>query len=232
MASRSRGSDLTDFPRPSVAVDVAVLTALPTGSLGVLLHRRSGDRAGQWALPGRFLRDRELLAHSVSVALAEKCGLSTRALARRSARQLHVFDDPERDDRGWVLSVAHLLALPHVDLVTALADRSDVVVAPVVGDRAVAPGRQRHLPYGQDEIVLRALTELRNAYWESPDPEGLLTDGTFTLSALHSLHLAVVDAEWQIDTFRRRMLPFLEDTGDVTAGGPGRPATLYRRVTR
>ncbi|MDP1878599.1 MAG: NUDIX hydrolase, partial [Actinomycetota bacterium] len=60
--TQQRASDLDRFPRPSVAVDVAVMTVTPDHGLGVLLHRRTGDRSGQWALPGRFLRERERLA--------------------------------------------------------------------------------------------------------------------------------------------------------------------------
>lgn len=230
MTPTGRTSDLAGFPRPSLAVDVAVATVLPDQRLGVLVHRRSGDRAGLWALPGRFLRERERLAHAVATTLAEKCGISRRALAGRVPRQLHLFDDPSRDDRGWVLSAAHLLALPYDYLAPLLAQRADIAVAPVVDDRLRTPGRQRALPYGQDEIVARALTELRREYAEEPDPEALLGSAPFTLSELHAVHCAVLDTDWQIDTFRRRMLPMLVHTGEVTTGGPGRPAAQYVRA--
>ncbi|MBK9739929.1 MAG: NUDIX hydrolase [Actinobacteria bacterium] len=223
-------ADLSAFPRPNVAVDVAVVTSPPFGPLAVLVHRRSGDRAGQWALPGRFLRERELLAHAVATALAEKCGLSHEILDDRVPRQLHVFDDPQRDDRGWVLSVAHLLALPHTEITRVLGGRSGLALARVVEDRLVLPNRQRRLPYGQDEIVARAILDLRRSYAELPDPEGLIGSEEFTLSQLRGMHLAVLDRPWQSDTFRRHMLPLLEETGDVTTGGPGRPAALYRRA--
>lgn len=229
MTPKARASNLATFPRPSVAVDVAVVTALPGETLGVLVHRRSGDRAGQWALPGRFLRERERLSHAVATTLAEKCGISRRSLAGREPRQLHLFDDPQRDDRGWVLSAAHLLALPFDELAPLLAQRDDVAVAPVIGERLRVPGRQKSLPYGQDDIVSLSLKELRREYAEAPDPEGLLGPEPFTLSELHAVHCAVLDADWQIDTFRRRMLPMLSDTGLLTSGGPGRPAARYQR---
>lgn len=222
-------ADLSAFPRPSVAVDVAVITSPPFGPLAVLLHRRSGDRAGQWALPGRFLREHERLADAVATALADKCGLSHDILDGRTPRQLHVFDDPARDNRGWVLSVAHLLVLPRTELTSVLEGRGDLTLARVVEDRLVLPNRQRRLPYGQDEIVERAILELRRAYAEAPDPEGLIGREEFTLSELRGMHLAVLDRPWQSDTFRRHMLPLLEETGEVTTGGPGRPAALYRR---
>ncbi|MGA0092652.1 MAG: NUDIX domain-containing protein, partial [Candidatus Nanopelagicales bacterium] len=71
-------SDLALFPRPSVAVDVAVMTVTEAGELGVLIHRRTGDRAGTWALPGRFLRERERLEEAVAKTVEEKCHLSPR----------------------------------------------------------------------------------------------------------------------------------------------------------
>jgi ADP-ribose pyrophosphatase YjhB (NUDIX family) len=223
-------SDLDQYPRPSVAVDVAVMTVTEPGELGVLLHRRTGDRAGIWALPGRFMRERERLADAVQRTLEEKCALPTRALAGRTPRQLHVFDDPDRDDRGWVLSVAHLLVLPIERLDDVVADHPGLTIAPIRDDRPVLPDRQRRLPYGQDEIIARAHAELRHEYRETPDPERFLDTETFTLSELGVVHFAVLGKEhWAIDTFRRKMSRQLRDTGEVTRGGPGRPAALFRR---
>ncbi len=76
------------------------------------MPRRAGARAGGWALPGRFRRERETLADAVERTLEDKCHLNSGDLAGRMPRQLHVFDDPDRDDRGWVLSIAHPLVLP------------------------------------------------------------------------------------------------------------------------
>ena len=93
-------TQLTQFPRPSVAVDTAVLCPVPRRGLHVLLTH-SGD--GAWQLPGSILRPQERLAEAVARCLREKARLVDRATV-----QLHVFDQPDRDDRGWVISVAHL----------------------------------------------------------------------------------------------------------------------------
>src|SRR4051794_40670200 len=95
------GRTLADYPRPSVAVDTAVLTLDPEQGLVVLEVRRPHE-AG-WALPGTFLHEGEVLAQAVDRSLRVKANV--RGL---HPRQLHVFDDPNRDDRGWVLSVAHV----------------------------------------------------------------------------------------------------------------------------
>src|SRR3954453_16352008 len=94
----TRGRKLTDYPQPSVAVDTAVLTLDPERGLVLLEVRRPAGKG--WALPGTFLHEGETLADAVDRSLRDKANV--RGL---HPRQLHVFDDPMRDDRGWVLSV-------------------------------------------------------------------------------------------------------------------------------
>lgn len=229
----STGSDLSRYPRPNVAVDVAVMTITEAGELGVLVHRRTGDRADTWALPGRFLRERERLADAVTRTLEDKGHFTRSSLAGRVPRQLHVFDDPDRDDRGWVLSVAHLLVMPHERLAAVVATHDDLAIAPLRKGRPALPDRQRSLPFGQDEIVARAHDELRVLYRDTPDPEGFLDRDTFTLSELADVHFAVLGKEhWAIDTFRRKMSRQLRETGEQVRGGPGRPAAVFRRRSR
>jgi len=232
-------SDLARFPRPSVAVDVAVLTVLPAGGggsrgsldLAVLLWRRTGRTGtGKWGLPGSFLRERELLAAGVSRTLRDKCGI--RGLA---PRQLRVLDDPARDDRGWVLSVAHLDIAP----ATALTDRrsdAEVRLALVVPPSGAAtprrrsvlalPDGQRRLPFDHEAIVRLALDDLRARYRNRPDPSHLIPE-PFTLRQLRLVHEAVHGSPLQKDTFRRAMLPFLNELDALEEGSLGRPARLY-----
>ena len=221
---------LNKFPAPHVAVDVAVMT-LVAGSLSVLLVQRTGDRSGSWALPGRFVRERERLADTVTVALSEKCGLIPTLLDGRSPRQLHLFDDPNRDDRGWVRSAAQLIALPISLLTAVLDDRSDLRCVPVAEIlNESQPSVQ--LPYGQLEIVRYAALEMQDLYHQFPDPEGLLVESPFTLAELRAVHVGVLGSDWQVDTFRRHMLPLLTDLDQLTVGRPGRPASLYTKPAR
>lgn len=232
----SSGRSLSDYPRPSVAVDTAVLT-VPVGSdsprlpkgrptsglsgLHVLLvrsHRPSGRT--YWGLPGTFIHEGETLRRAALRALETKADLHG-----LNPSQLHVFDDPRRDPRGWVLSVGHLDVV-RWDLVSeALADRDDAElasVAPILsGDRA--------LPYDHDAIVRFAVEELRAQYAEAPDPRRLLRE-PFTLRDLELLHRAIdPDGTPAKDTFRRSMEPLLVDTGEMTSGTVGKPARLFRR---
>ena len=221
---------LNKFPAPHVAVDVAVMT-LVDNSLCVLLVQRTGDKSGSWALPGRFVRKRERLADTVAVALAEKCGLNPALLAGRSPRQLHLFDDPDRDDRGWVMSAAHLIALPFPLIAEVLASRTDLRCVPV-SEILNESHASVQLPYGQVEIVRYATLEMQDLYRQFPDPEGLLVESPFTLAELRAVHVGVLGTDWQIDTFRRHMLPLLTELDQMTVGRPGRPASLYDKPLR
>lgn len=147
-------------------------------------------------------------------ALREKAGV--RGL---KPRQLHVFDDPRRDDRGWVLSVAHLAVVRADRLDARYADRTRLVPT-------ANPGR---LPYGHGDIVARAVDDLRPRYAASPDPDALL-GREFTLRRLRQAHEAVAGRPLQRDWFRRTMEPRLQPTGEFATGVRGRPAELFRRA--
>jgi hypothetical protein len=72
----SAGQTLADYPRPSVAVDAALLTVLPgENCLSVLQVQRAegpgGDPPPGWGLPGTFLHEGELLLDAVQRCLRD-----------------------------------------------------------------------------------------------------------------------------------------------------------------
>ena len=207
----SSGRTLADYPRPSVAVDTAVLTVRDE-RLCVLLVR---DESGEERLPGTFLHPGETLHAAALRALRDKAGVQG-----LDPRQLHVFDDPARDDRGWVLSVAHLDAV-RVDQIP-LSDRT----------RLVAVDEHPVLSYDHTEVVAFAAATLRTEYRAEPDPWHLLppAEDGITIRDLRLLHEAVLGERLVADTFRRTMLPGLEPTGELRRGVRGKPAELFRRA--
>ncbi len=245
LKSMPESTSLEQFPRPSVAVDTAVLCPVAHSGLHVLLIR---SEDGPWQLPGSILRPQERLAEAVARCLREKA-----RLVDRSPVQLHVFDQPDRDDRGWVISVAHLdvLAVSDVGLDGAGApgdtggtDSPDTDSPDAVGELDVlaaprdfdADGRRKMMPVGavaelsaeHQEIVRVAVHRLRSLHERTPDPFGLL-GSEFSLRQLRTLHETVAGVELQADTFRRTMLPLLEPTGRAVTHGRGRPAQTFRR---
>lgn len=211
----SAGLTLNDYPRPSVAVDTAVLTVSGDGRLSVLLVLTNDAAAGgaeEWRLPGTFLHAGETLAMAVLRSLWTKAGVEGLL-----PRQLHVFDETSRDDRGWVLSVAHFDVVRMGRL--AASDRA----------RVVAVDKLPTLNYDHAAIVGFAVDALRFEYGRMPDPAGLI-ESTFTMRELRAVHEAVSGHRLLPDAFRRSMLPQLTATGEFARAGRGRPAELYRRA--
>lgn len=236
----SNGKALADYPHPSVAVDTAVLTVSESGRLSVLLTLTDDSANGgeiEWRLPGTFLHSGETLADAVLRSLREKAGVEG-----LHPRQLQVFDALDRDERGWVLSVAHLVAVP-VDRIP-LTDRT----------RIVPVDELPKLQYDHREIVDVAVKALRYEYRRTPDPANLLPnaayegmvaneaapmsdaaetdepDGAFTMRDLRQLHESVLGKRLVADTFRRMMLPELRATGQIRRGVRGKPAELFVRA--
>lgn len=226
MWTDSSGNTLGDYPHPTLAVDVALLTVIwegRRGQLAVLLHQPDGGfAAGQWCLPGVMVGMQELLADAARRALRDKGGVTG-----ASPGQLQVFDALERDTRGRVVSVAHADVVPAHRLELA-APR---ILAPVVGTRPQLPGRQRRLPFDHNAIVDSAVAWVRSAYQRRADPSRLL-GAEFTLSDLQRVHEAVLGTELVKDTFRRTFSDFLTPTGSERTGAVGRPAAVYRHMTR
>jgi 8-oxo-dGTP diphosphatase len=208
------GRTLADYPRPSVAVDTAVLTVPDGGELSVVLVRPSdGDdpaARGRHRLPGTFLHEGERLAEAVLRSLRDKAGVSG-----LDPRQLHVFDEPDRDDRGRVLSVAHLVTVPSRELVI------DATKAVLVAVAELPP-----LAYRHDAIVELAVAALRAEYATSPDPRRLL-EAPFTLRDLQAVHEAIAGRSMPRDAFRRAMEGVLAATGRTRRGVVGKPARLF-----
>lgn len=198
---------LSEYARPSVTVDTAVLTVDPVyKELRVALVKTP---QGESALPGTFLHENETLQEAANRALADKVGITG-----LSPVQLHVFDSPNRDPRGWVISVAHIAVVPIELLGSAL-------LTPVTyaGD----------LAFDHNEMLNKAVERLRKDYAETPDPWNLLE--SFTLKELRNLHEAIDPNTPLRDSFRRLMQPLVVDTGQMSSGSVGKPSRVWRKET-
>lgn len=226
--------DPSRYERPSVAVDVVLLT-LHEGGLRVVLHRRPAlPAAGQLALPGGFLHLDETLLATARRVLAEKAGLTEELWLE----QLATFDAPDRDRRTRVLSVAHLALVNWARIRPALASAEHAVVAARlrgVDDAGRALLTDEHgaplaLAFDHAEIVGTAVTRVRGKLDYAPVEFQLLGE-EFTLRALQEVHETILGTRLNKDSFRRRMLDSgrLAATGRREEGVGHRPAELFRR---
>jgi 8-oxo-dGTP diphosphatase len=228
-------SNLTKYPRPSVAVDVVALT-VEGGTLHVALYKRSdAPYKGAHALPGGFVHIDESLDDAAARLMQSKAGFSGVFL-----EQLYTFGDVRRDPRGRVITVAYYALVD--------AARFRKMSAPAVSARLSVPwpgetggpvdvlgadGKPLTIGFDHADILGLAVKRLRGKLDYTPVGFQLLPP-EFTLRQLQEVHEAVRAEELNKDSFRRRMLTsgLLEATGARERDVLHRPAELYRFLRR
>ena len=226
------------FDRPSVTVDL-VLLSVREGRLQVLLMRR--DRTpyeGQWCFPGGFVRIEEALEEAARRLLRDKARLSEAFI-----EQLYTFGAVDRDPRARVITVAYyaLVGERPLDLAMQSSDGLALVdvIVPWPGQEggpveARFPGGQAlPLAFDHGRILEMAVKRLRGKLDYSPVGFELLPE-RFTLRQLQEVHEAILGTKLNKPAFRRRMLDkgVLQATGERESGATYRPAELYRFVER
>lgn len=209
--------------RLPIAVDVVALT-VADGALRVLLvDRLLEPYAGRPALPGGFLLDGEDVAGAAVRELTEETGVAPRG----HLEQLRTYGPVGRDPRGPVLSVAHLLFSPVLDLPRAGGDAAAVRWAPV------GPFLEggAHLAFDHDRILADGVERARAKIEYSPLATAFCPE-EFTIAELRRVYEAVWGTRLDPRNFHRkatRSEGFLQATGRVRSEGVGRPAALFRR---
>lgn len=215
----------TDEPaveRPIATVDLSIFALFPEGLRILLVRRGNTPFEGEWALPGGWLHaneDSDLEAAARRV-LKDKTGIETSYL-----EQLRAFGDPDRDPRGWSISVAYM-ALIDANAATLRrgAATLDVAWQPIV-DRAV----DHVLAFDHAAIVGAALERLRTKVGYSTLPAHLLPDA-FTLGELQAVYERILGRTLDKSAFRKRIAfaDFLEPVAGAMRRASNRPAQLYR----
>jgi 8-oxo-dGTP diphosphatase len=230
--------DAEAFDRPSLAVDVAILTVVGGGLEVALVRRSEHPFKGRWALPGGFVRMDESLDRAAERVLGDKAGLRDVYL-----EQLYSFGDPERDPRTRVISVAYYALVDHARLAQHRArDRTLAfgrIAVPWAGETGGpvevrdAEGEDMPLAFDHADILGMAVKRIRGKLDYTPIGFQLLPEA-FTLRRLQDVHETVLGRALNKDSFRRRMLAsgLLEATGERETEVGHRPAELYRFTKR
>lgn len=139
----------SNYERPSVAADMAVFTIinketddyrkLSNKEFSVLLVRRAEyPYMNQWALPGGFVRKGETVEQTAYRELYEEAGVDNVCLS-----QLHVFSEPKRDPRGWIISCSFMALAESAHL--KLKSGDDVIDAKWFSVNYTSVGTQKEL---------------------------------------------------------------------------------------
>ncbi|MBL8520503.1 MAG: NUDIX hydrolase [Betaproteobacteria bacterium] len=222
---RRRASRAGLPPRMAVAVDLVILTLREDTLCALAIERGIAPFRGRWALPGGFVRAGESLEAAALRELEEETGVD--AARAGHIEQLATFGDPQRDPRERVVSVAYLAIVPDLPEPRAGGDARDARVLPVA---TLLSGK---VPLAFDHArILDAGVERARAKLEYSSLATHFCAESFTIHALRRVYEAVWGAPLDGPNFHRKVLNtpgFVVETDQMSSGGSGRPARLYRR---
>jgi 8-oxo-dGTP diphosphatase len=220
---QDRMSTLADF---KVGVDNAIFSidSQQNRLLILLVMRQEEPFLGEWCLPGTLVRQGETLEAAADRILAEKIRVNNLYL-----EQLYTFGGPGRDPREAIDSYdIRYLSVSYFALVRYEAAE---LIATGVGGIAWYPiDKLPTLAFDHQQIIEYGHQRLRNKLEYSPIAFDVLPE-SFTLSEIYQLYTTVLGETFSdYSNFRNRLikLKFLEETGEKSSQGSGRPANLYR----
>ena len=205
---------------PVVTADVALFT-LAEHQLRVLLIQRANDPApGAWALPGTVLKPD--LDRNVDDAALRALASKTRVVLPH-LEQVTTSSGPERDPRGWSVSVLYYALLPSDQAKAVAGDKTEAIEWCDVE----RPGHR--LAFDHAQLLARALATLRAKVSRGALPLHLLP-AKFTLTDLQRACEAILGRDLDKGAFRRKLAdqPMLIPVRGQFLRGAQRPAQLYR----
>lgn len=215
--TQTNNKSFSSYKNPSLAVDLIVFGYDQKTLSVLLLNRKEAPFKDKWTLPGGFLQMEETFRATCSRMLKTKLGMDQVYL-----EQLYSFDEPERDPRGRVISVAHYALInPQKFKIAAGTMANDVQWFDV---RKVPA-----LGFDHNKLFEMALARLRSKILYFPVGFELL-DELFTMTELHELYECILDISIDRRNFRRKILDseYIINTGTKREGAQNRHPDLYR----
>lgn len=209
--------DPNRFERPSVTVDVVILTMRKRRLEALLIKRKRWPFEGLWAIPGGFVNPDESLEDAARRELEEETDVRDVYL-----EQLYTFGDPHRDPRTRVITVVYYALIRAETLkVAAGDDAAEAAWFPVYHLPSLAFDHSNIMAYTMQR--LRGKLEYTTIGFQLLAPE-------FTLSELQEVYEAILDRPLDKRNFRKKVLTtgILEPTSHTRKSGQHRPAALYR----
>ncbi|SDD32479.1 ADP-ribose pyrophosphatase YjhB, NUDIX family [Terribacillus halophilus] len=181
--------------------------------------------AGKWALPGGFVTPEETAQEAASRELSEETGIDGIPV-----KHFGVYDQPERDPRGWIISNAHYAIVPEHQLFSRKAndDAADVELF------SVEELEWNQLAFDHSAIICDAIAHISRDLLQTTVAKQFLPE-SFTYSELQAVLLTITDdkAIRNEQAFARKIksLPFIEAVeGQKTQRTSKLPTQLYRFV--
>ncbi len=239
-----RQQEQPQYEKPSVTVDIVLMCYnKENDQLKILLIQRKGHPyRHSWALPGGFVNPNESTGESVLREAQEETGV---AISKRHIEQLHTFSTPNRDPRGWVVTVSYLAFIGEEPLAAGddasevrwfSLERKDEQLYLINGDVEIILDLRTGQSLGKDtlafdhsEIILKAFRRVANKMEHEPQVLQVLGD-SFTITEARKVFAKFLGVDFRsIDhsNFKKSLLRFFDEIGERPVG-IGRPSKIYR----
>lgn len=114
-----------DYPMPSITVDCALARYNEHAGVDILLIKRKNEPYKDcWALPGGFMEINETLDDAVKREVMEETGIDIEKSCIKYLNE-KIFDKPDRDERGRVVTVLSVVVVPSNTTVSAGDDADE-----------------------------------------------------------------------------------------------------------
>jgi 8-oxo-dGTP diphosphatase len=221
-----RAYDASSFEKPSVTVDIVILTAHDNALKVLLVKRLEHPFKDSWSLPGGFVRIQESLDEAATRVLVQKGNLRGVFL-----EQLYTFGSVNRDPRMRIISVSYYALVEYeqikendnLGLFQVNYDEKKNTVT--IKDNS----KKTHgLAFDHAEILATAIKRIRGKLEYAPLGFELLPE-RFTLRQLQEVYETILAKRLNKDSFRRKVLAsgMIKATGKLETGKDFRPAELY-----
>jgi 8-oxo-dGTP diphosphatase len=208
----------TDYPKPSVTVDI-IIFSVKDNQLKVLLIKRNIEPfKNMWAIPGGFVKIEESLEDAAKRELEEETGVKEVYL-----EQLYTFGEPKRDPRGRVITVSYFALINSEQSEQKLNATTDVSEAKWFSIKELPL-----LAFDHDKILKYAIQRLKWKFGYTPIVFSLLPK-KFKIPQIKKIYDIVFDKEFDKRNFIKKLLllDILEETEETEENVPYRPAKFY-----
>lgn len=224
-------------------------------SLSVLMVKRTEMPYKDYiSLPGGFTQRNETVENTAKRKLYEKTGIKNLPVSL-----LYNFSAPDRDPRGWIISCGYwtlvenskaLLTENNAEWYSIDFKCGDENYLNLISDRGniyrtdfeiydntelynQAPKiniiSSDNIAFDHSEIIIRALIQLKSSL-EYPYAAFRLLPEYFTLTELQQVYETILGKPFLMANFRRKIAPYVEDSGKIEKGAGHRPSKLFKAI--
>lgn len=233
-----------EYAKPSLTVDMVLMCYnKEEDQLKTLLIQRKGHPyRNSWALPGGFVNPNESTDDSVIRETKEETGVT---IGSHNIEQLHTFSTPNRDPRGWVVTVSYLAFIGEEPLIAGddanevrwfnMERRGNQLYLTSGGVEIILNLKSGHssgndtLAFDHSKIILKAFNRVADKMEHEPLVLQVLGD-SFTITEARKVFAKFWGVDFRsIDhsNYKKAMLQYFDEIGERPLG-IGRPSKIYR----